>query len=52
LIILDSNYTWRGVQVMKLLIIQFSPTPCHFTPLRSKYSPQDSVLKYLQTSLP
>jgi hypothetical protein len=22
----NSNYTWRGVQVMKLLIMQFSPT--------------------------
>jgi hypothetical protein len=25
-----SNYTWRRVQVMKLLIMQFSPTSCHF----------------------
>jgi hypothetical protein len=25
-----SNYTWRGVQVMKLLIMQFSPTSCDF----------------------
>jgi hypothetical protein len=25
-----SNYTWRSVQVMKLLIMQFSPTSCHF----------------------
>jgi hypothetical protein len=29
-----SNYTWRRVQVMKLLIMQFSPTSCHFIPLR------------------
>jgi hypothetical protein len=28
-----SNYTWRIVQVMKLLIVQFSPTSCHFIPL-------------------
>jgi hypothetical protein len=34
------NYTWRRVQVMKLLIMQFSPTCSHFIPLRSKYSPQ------------
>jgi hypothetical protein len=27
-----------GEQYMKLLIMQFSPTPCHFIPLRSKYS--------------
>jgi hypothetical protein len=32
-----SNYTWRRVQVMKLLIMQFSPTSCHFISLRSKY---------------
>jgi hypothetical protein len=31
-----SNYTWRRVQVMKLLIMQFSPTSCQFIPLRSK----------------
>jgi hypothetical protein len=35
-----SNYTWRRVQVMKLLIMQFSPTSCHFIPLRTNYSPQ------------
>jgi hypothetical protein len=28
-----SNYTWRRVQIMKLLIMQFSPTSCHFTSL-------------------
>jgi hypothetical protein len=28
-----SNYTCRRVQVMKLLIIQFSPTSCHFSSL-------------------
>jgi hypothetical protein len=28
--------TWRRVQVMKLLLMQFSPTSCHFIPLRSK----------------
>jgi hypothetical protein len=38
-----SNYTWRRVQVMKLLITQFSLTSCHFTSLRSKYSPQHPV---------
>jgi hypothetical protein len=29
------NYTWRRVQVMKLLIMQFSPTSQHFMCLRS-----------------
>jgi hypothetical protein len=33
-----SNYTWRRVHVMKLLIMQFSPTSRHFISLRSKYS--------------
>jgi hypothetical protein len=31
-----SNYTWRRVQVMKLLIMQFSPTSCLFISFRSK----------------
>jgi hypothetical protein len=41
-----SNYTWGRVQVIKLLIMQFSPTSCHFVSFRSKYSPQHSVLKH------
>jgi hypothetical protein len=44
-----SNYTWRRVQVMKLLIMQFFPTSHHFIPLRSKYSPQHTVLKHSQS---
>jgi hypothetical protein len=35
-----ANYTWRRVQVMKLFIMLFFPTSCHFISLRSKYSPQ------------
>jgi hypothetical protein len=31
----NSNYTWRRVHVMKLLIIQFSPIPRHLNSLRS-----------------
>jgi hypothetical protein len=38
-----SNYVWWGVQVMKLLIMQFSPLSCHFVPVRTKYSPQHPV---------
>jgi hypothetical protein len=34
-----SNYTWRRVQVMKLLIMQCSPTSCHFISFRYKHSP-------------
>jgi hypothetical protein len=44
-----SNYTWRGVQVMKLLIMQFPPNSCHFIPLSSKYSLQHPVLKHPQS---
>jgi hypothetical protein len=33
-----SNYIWRGAQVIKLLIMQFSPVSRHFTSFRSKYS--------------
>jgi hypothetical protein len=35
-----SNYTWRRVQITKLLVMQFSPFSCHLIPLRSKYSPE------------
>jgi hypothetical protein len=43
-----SNYTWRRVQFMKHLIMQFSPTSRHFISLRSKYSPQHPLLKHPQ----
>jgi hypothetical protein len=33
-----SNYSLRRVQAMKFLIIQLSPTSCHFISLRSKYT--------------
>jgi hypothetical protein len=35
-----SNYTWRRVQVMKLLVMQFSPPSRHLIPLQAKYPPQ------------
>jgi hypothetical protein len=40
-----SNYTWRRIHIMKLLIMQFSRTSRHFTYLRSKYSPQHVLIK-------
>jgi hypothetical protein len=48
-----SDNNWRGVQVVKLFVMQFSPASYHFIPLDFKYSPQDPVLKYpcLYTSL-
>jgi hypothetical protein len=36
------------IQVMKLLIIMFSPLSCHFVHLWSKYSYQHPVLKHIQ----
>jgi hypothetical protein len=33
------NSGW-GVQIMKLLIMKFSPLPCYLVPFRPKYSPQ------------
>jgi hypothetical protein len=36
---------WWWVQTMQLLIMQFSPSSCHFIPLRSKSSPQHLVLE-------
>jgi hypothetical protein len=36
-----SNYTWRRVQVVKLLIMQYFQPSCHLIPLRSKYSPSN-----------
>jgi hypothetical protein len=38
-----SNYTWRRVKVMKLLIMQFFLTFYHFISLWYKYSPQHHV---------
>jgi hypothetical protein len=42
------DYTWRKIQVMKLLIMQFSLASCHFIPLRCKYFPQHPILKHPQ----
>jgi len=44
---------WRAVQIIKLLIMQFSPLPCYLVPLWPKYSPQHSILHHPQpTFLP
>jgi hypothetical protein len=43
-----SNYTWRRVQPMKPLIMQFPPISCHFISFRPKYS-QHPVLKHPQS---
>jgi len=36
----DQRNSTRSVQIMKLLIMQSSPSSCHFIPLKSKYSLQ------------
>jgi hypothetical protein len=46
-----SNYTWRIVQLMKLLIMEFFPISHQFISLRSKYSPlhpQSTFLPWCQ----
>jgi hypothetical protein len=47
-----SNYTWRILQITKLLVTQFSPVSCHFIHFRSKYSPQHPVLEHPQSMSP
>ena len=41
------NIGW-AVQIIKLLIMPFSPLPSYLVPLRPKYSPQHPILKYPQ----
>jgi hypothetical protein len=41
-----SNYIWRRVRIMELIIRRFSTTSYYFTLLWSKYSRQHSDLKY------
>ena len=41
-----NNIGW-GVQIIKLLMMQFSPLPCYLVPLRPKYS-QHPILKHPQ----
>jgi hypothetical protein len=44
-----SNYTWRRAQAMKLLILGFSPSSCHFISPWSEYSPHHPVPKHPQS---
>jgi len=36
-------------QIVKDLVMQFSPESCYYLSLRSKYSPQHTVFKYPQS---
>ena len=40
------NNVWCAVQIMKLLIMYFSPLPCYLVPPSPKYSPQHPILKH------
>jgi len=40
-----------AVQIIKLLIMWFSPFPCYLVPLKLKYSPQNPIPKYPQPTL-
>jgi hypothetical protein len=43
-----SIYIWPGLQVSKLLFVQFSPISYHFITLRSTYSPEQPVFGHPQ----
>jgi hypothetical protein len=45
---LPNDICW-WLQIMKLLTVQLSPFSRYFIPLRSKYSPQQPVLKHPQS---
>jgi len=45
-----NNIGW-SVQIIKLLIMQFSPLPCYLVPLRPKYSPQHPKPTFLPQSV-
>jgi hypothetical protein len=47
-----SNFTWQRVQVMKHLLLHFSPTSYHFIHLWSKLSPKHPVPKHPQSLYP
>ena len=40
------NNIWWALQIIKLLIVQFSPVPCYLVPFRPKYSPQHPILNH------
>jgi hypothetical protein len=45
----DHPNIWWSIQVMELLIMQFSPAVCHFLCFKSKYSSQHPVNKHPQS---
>ena len=45
------NNIWWGVQIIKHLIMQYSPGSCHFLPLRHKYRTRYLISEHTQTTL-
>ena len=45
LLILSPNNVCWGVQSIKFLVMQSSPFPCYFVPVRHKYPPQYPILE-------
>ena len=45
-ILSPGKYWVKVIQIINLLIMYFSPLPCHFIPLRPKYSPLHPILKH------
>jgi hypothetical protein len=44
-----SNYSWQRVQIMKLLVMQFSPPSPHLTPTTAPCSQKPTVYNHLST---
>jgi hypothetical protein len=45
------NNIWRSVQAMKFFIIQCYPASRHFLPLKSKYSSEQPVFRYVNIEI-
>jgi hypothetical protein len=42
----EPSNIWRGVRIIKLLIMRFSPLRCYIGPLRPKDSPKHPIFKH------
>ena len=40
------NSVWRGLQIIKLVVMRFLPDSCYLFPRRPTYLPQDPILKH------
>ena len=46
------NNIWWAVQIIKLLIMQFSALPCHLATLQTECLPQNAILEHSQPTFP